>query len=122
MNFYPAPDTSSNENGRIARRGERAAEGRTAMRVLAARSSPTSTSPTESKVERDGKRLLTRSTLRPAGSLALRAAGVAWSARTIICLKGACVEVQVPAFEDGIWRYIWTLGQIFSTAFMNRSR
>jgi len=36
--------------------------------------------------------------------------------------SGHELEVQFSPFKGWILRYIWTLGQIFSTAFMNRSR
>ena len=36
--------------------------------------------------------------------------------------SGPEFEVQSSPFKGWILRYIWTLGQIFSTAFMNRSR
>ena len=36
--------------------------------------------------------------------------------------SGPEFEVQFSPFEGVILRYIWMVGQIFSTAFMNRSR
>ena len=50
---------------------------RSAAQAPGPRSSPISTSRTETEIEHDGKRFVARSAPRPAASLALRAVGVA---------------------------------------------
>jgi len=121
MNFYPAPDERNNENGPtvaflvslkkepgdcIARMGERAAEGGILERIARPREpiSLRASAPTRSCASRRRSRSLKA------------------CARCADDGSGHELEVQFSPFKGWILRYIWTFGQILSTAFMNRSR